>query len=847
MSLSLPLIADGSWLLPLLRTFGYELKDVPADAPVELQWTNFPSSWGVFLLAAVVAAMIYGVFRLYRRELDTCSMRAKLILAGIRSAVLLLLVLVFLAPALVSVQQKQLQSEIVQLRDGSLSMATADRYSSDEQAQQVAAALGSTPEAIRAEKVKRVDLVNRLLAKNDGELLRELSRRGRLRTADFAEHLEKVEQRAPQKNEPKVTPVSAANEKSEPKKLELPPVNPVGRTTDLTQAIRTAIEGDVPSALIVWTDGQHTGRDDPRDAAREARSKGVPLFVIGVGDAARPKNLKVASVYVRPQVWQDEPFEVDAMVIAQGVDGRSVRVDLIEQKVSESDGTTAEGTAVQSLQLNVPEGGGRLRAEFSHTAREAGKYVYAVKVETVEDELSEEDNQLASAAVKVLSREKVRVLLVAGSPSWDYRLVQKLLARDKTITVSCWLQTLDEERAQEGTRVITHLPVTKEELFWYDLVLLFDPNPQEFDQSWMELLKQFAGEHAGGVLFMAGPKHAGTFLTSARTSGLRDILPVRFGDVGELELKNLLTTSQRAWPMRIVAPNVDHPVMSFYPDRQETLRRWETLPGIFWSFPAQETKPTATVLAEHGDPSLRTVEAARPLLVAGRYGAGHTLYLGFNGSWRWRKAGRQAEFFDKFWIQIVRYLVEGRSLEGRRRGYLQTDRDRYEIGEKVTVTARLQDASYNPLSAAKIDATMQTGGDSPEPVVLLPAANRPGAFEAVVSARKTGLSTVRLSLPAGPDGEVPQLEAQFTVELPSVETSEVWLDKPLLVELASISGGRYFDVNQLGELAAAVPDKTQVVEVRSKPIPLWDVSGLLVVLVGLLGVEWFVRKRCKLL
>ena len=100
----------------------------------------------------------------------------------------------------------------------------------------------------------------------------------------------------------------------------------------------------------------------------------------------------------------------------------------------------------------------------------------------------------------MLSRERVRVLLVAGAPTWEYRLVQKLLARDKTIIVSCWLQTLDEERAQEGTRPITRLPVTKDELFYYDVVLLFDPNPQEFDQAWIELLKQFVGEHSGGLL-----------------------------------------------------------------------------------------------------------------------------------------------------------------------------------------------------------------------------------------------------------------------------------------------------------------------------------------------------------
>jgi hypothetical protein len=252
------------------------------------------------------------------------------------------------------------------------------------------------------------------------------------------------------------------------------------------------------------------------------------------------------------------------------------------------------------------------------------------------------------------------------------------------------------------------------------------------------------------------------------------------------------------------------------------------------------------VLVEHSDPTLRSVEGSRPLMVAGRYGSGHTLYLGFNGTWRWRRAGRQAEFFDKFWIQAVRYLVEGRSLEGRRRGYVQTDRDRYEIGDKVTITARLQDPTFSPLVAPKVDASIQTGSDTPETVPLLPVANQPGHFEASITARKTGLVKVRLAIAAS-EAEGGVIGCDYNVDLPSVETNQLWLNKPLLLDLASLSGGKYFDVDQLDGLAAAVPDKSETIEVRSKPDPLWDVRGMLAGLVALLGCEWFLRKRFKLL
>jgi hypothetical protein len=378
------------------------------------------------------------------------------------------------------------------------------------------------------------------------------------------------------------------------------------------------------------------------------------------------------------------------------------------------------------------------------------------------------------------------------------------------------------------------------------VVILLDPSPQEFDRAWIELLKQFVGEHAGGLLYMAGPKHSGRLLTSSRTAEFGKILPISFGDTGALEVAALLSSNQQAWNLKVVPAGADHPVMQFYPEREETLRRWETLPGIFWSFPSQDAKPTAQVLVEHSDPTLRSALGTRPLVVAGRYGSGHTLYLGFSGTWRWRKAGRQAEFFDKFWIQAVRHLALGRSLEGRRRGYVQTDRDRYEIGDRVTVTARLQDTAYNPLTAAKIDASLSVAGDPPESVPLVAIANQPGGYEATLLARRTGVHTLRVTLPAsGADSGI--IDAPFTVELPSVETNQVWLNKPLLLDLASLSGGKYFDINQLDQLPAAVPNKTQTIEVRSQPKPLWDVQGMLIALVGLLCTEWLIRKRYKLL
>jgi uncharacterized membrane protein len=811
------------------------------DVTREFIWENMPAGLGIFLLIIAIAAVLYGVFYLYQREIETASRGTKLFLAVVRAAVLIILVVIFLGPSMISVKTRTVHPVIAFLRDVSQSINYSDRYLDSSSASGAAKLLNKTPEQIAAEKPTRAQLVDAAIAQDNWKLLRDLVRKGRVRIVDFDQQSNTVEMRS--------AAVSEADKEEDESKVEfkeLPPLQATGRGTDIAAAIREAIASDTPAAVVIFTDGQHTGKDDPREAAREAKAKGVPLLVVSIGDPSRPKDLRVAKVYVRPQIWSDEPFEVEAKIVAQGVDGGEAEVELIEKRISDTDSTPSAGTVVARKSVSIPANGGSITCQFSHTVKEVGKYVYNVKVVPVDDEISEDDNQLDSQVAKVLSREKIRVLLVAGAPTWEFRMVEKLLARERSMLVSCWLQTLDEGRAQEGTKPITHLPVTKEELFWYDVVLLFDPNPQEFDKEWIDLLKQFVGDHAGGVLFMAGPKFTGRMLTTNRTESFRDVLPVRFGDVAAMQVAEMLTTNSQSWPLKVAPSGMDHPVMTFYADRQQTLQRWETLPGIFWSFPSEQPKPTAQVLVEHSDPTLKKVEGSRPLLVSGRYGAGQVLYLGFNGTWRWRKAGSQAEFFDRFWIQAVRYLVESRSLEGRRRGNVQTDRDLYEIGDKVTITAQLQDASYQPLTNEKVESVLQVEGEGPQTVQLLLLPNNPGSYEAAFVPRKTGQHKLTVRIP-GTASEEGSIEAPFQVELPSVETSQVWLNEPLLRDLADLSGGKYFTINEVSNLADAVPDKSETVEIRSQPDPLWDQDWLLYTLVALLAVEWAVRKRNKLL
>lgn len=833
-------------------------------------------AWALLGPKAVMFAGLVGagfwVPWLYRWEIDHCSQRARFGLALTRMAVLAVLVLVWLSPEIVPEITKTVKRTLLLVRDKSQSMAFSDAYRNDDQAKSTAAALHVSTDDLREKKPTRANVLDQVLAADNHKFLRDLEKRGKLMVIDFDDTLAKpIDPMAPlaDKDGSALTPVSNPPDKTDPeaRPIKLAPVNPDGRGSDLHLAIREPLSSRSPAAMILFTDGQHTGKEDPREAAREALAQNVKLYIVGVGDPARPKNLRIDTVYVQPNVWKKDEFGVEVSLSPQGIDPQNTQLELIEQKVNESDGSLGPEKVVQRESILLDST--RLTKTLKTSQNDSGKYVYSARVAPFDDESNSDDNRASASPTTVRDKESLKVLLVAGAPTWEYRLVQKLLARDETIQLSCWLQTLDEDRAQDGDVEVRikelprQLTATRDVpgLNDYGVILLFDPNPMEFDQEWIETLKKYISEHSGGVLYMAGPKYTGSFLSNPRTSDIRDVVPVRFGDVGAVEVMTLMSTNNRAYPLRVVTANSDHDMLRFYDDRQQSQQRWESLPGIFWSFPALGPKPTAQVLLEHSDTTLRTSEGSRPLLVTGRFGAGNTAYIGFNGTWRWRQMGREAEFFDQFWIKTVRYLADARSSKGRRYGSLETDKDRYEVGDKVAITARLRDASYEPLAAEQVEATLRTEDGAPIALTLKPVMGQDGTYEGFTSARRTGVHALSVDIPSAQGVKPTVDDKNFSVELPRVEMNQQWLNKPLLVDLARMTGGEYFELNELDRLAAVVPDQTETIVERGPPTSLWDLRMwdlasfgaitirqlLLGLLVGLLSLEWALRKAFKLL
>jgi uncharacterized membrane protein len=826
-----------------------------------LQWTNFPESWGVFVLIGLIAALSYGVFWMYRREINTCPAGLKLVLAGLRLAVLLMLVAMFLRPSVYYQQVSEFKPSIVMLRDSSLSMDRGDLYRDGELVQRLAGISGLQAKAIADGQVKRSTLLNQILEKNV-DLVTKIRELGSIRVVDFADGNQAVallsslftgQLKNNEVNPPDSEQGPESGDSAEAVQA-VPPLVANGLGTDIWLALKEVLDDtSKTSSIVMMTDGQHNGGEDPLELARRAATMGKPIFVIGIGDPNPPKNLAVSEVYSRDRAYPDEPFEIEGVLQTSQVGElglpAQVEVQLLQQRVDEKSRQLGQPEVLKTQTVSLPASGGRTRLEFEHILNRPGNYVFSIAVAPQENETETADNQKSAPEMEVID-EKIRILLVSGLPSWDYQHLQRLLQRDSSISLSCWLQSMDETRPQEGNEPISRLPRSMEELGKYNIVMLLDPNPAEFDKAWIDLLEDFCRHKAGGVLFMAGPHFTSEFVTMNRLAGLRELLPVRFGNNEFIDSIQALADAKDLTPGKLLAVNhnLNHPVMSFRNDMVQNQQIWSQMPNILWSFPTMNAKPTARVLLERGDQVNES--GNQPLLVAGRFGAGSVLYMGFHGSFRWRMVGVQAQYYDRFWIQVVRFLVETRSLQGSRRGFVDLEKTEFELGDRITVMGRALDDQFQPLTTPEIVAVIQSADGRIQKIPLQLIPQQEGRYEGSFVAQRTGTYLASLELGSAEEKVIDPIP--FRIVTPSAETESFWLNEKLLKEIATVSGGKYYPLDELTALPEDLPAISTKAEFNGPPEPLWDATPLLrwlalLLPALLLTVEWGIRKWKKLL
>jgi hypothetical protein len=826
-------------LLPTSLILAQSRGDVASTSrSLELDWPQTVPEWGLFGAIGVAAAFLIWM---YIRDTCTLSRAWTVWLSCLRLTLLGGLAVIALNPQERTQKLSYRPSQVVLLVDTSTSMQQPER----------------DPRATGTGRVRtRAEAVRELLATSP--LVEELRQRHNVDIYTFDSDLSDSRHRFATRfrpsrrdgSDPAVPGASTADAAPAETPLDweglLQPRGFSTRLGDSVDKLLAEVKGRTLSGVVVFSDGASNAGRDTRPANTRAKAGGTRLLAVGVGSAEPPVNLQIAKLTAPTDVQmsraenvavQPDPFELTGFVQFQGLAGRTVKVELLRKLAGDPD-----PVVVGAQELLLPDEGQPASVTFQQAPEEVGPAEYTLRVAPPVGIIeSRDDDNSQTRTVNVFDRP-LKVLMIAGGPMKDYVFARNTLHRHKSVQVDIWLQTGTVGISQDAHDILFSFPASREELFAYDVIMALDPDWSQIPDEGQAWLEEWVANEGGGLILVAGDVYTPQ-LAAADTDlqAVRKLYPVLLE-----EIAFTVGTAERAdqpWRVGLTQEGRAAGFLQLAEEPALAAQVWEEFPGIFRCYPTRGRKGGTTVYAEFTNPLSRGKDG-QPVLIAGqRYSQGHTLYVGSPEIWRLRSLSE--DYYDRFWVKLVRKAAEGRAKRGLQRGMLILEGSDFDIGQTVPLRARVLTPQFQPLETDSIALEVYdpTGRPLVPAPVLTRDRNRPAEFVGDFRAALPG--RYRLALPLPDSSE--RVTSEINVLLPALEVASLQQDVRTLETLVDGTGGKYLTLDQAAaELPALLPNLGEEFIIDEQLRELWDRQWVLFLLVGLLGVEWLTRKLLKL-
>lgn len=761
------------WLLGIDRL-------APGDPGVAFALARPLPAWGWAMVAIGAAAL--GWLSYARLEGPRA---ARVLFAGLRTLVILLLVVLLAGPELRRPNERVERDWLVLMADRSASMTIADAPGGAARETQLAGALAAAREQLRAIAENR-----RVLALGFDAGVYEL-------------------------------PVSEDG--------LIDAGAPEGRRTLLGRSLDRALDEVAarPVAGVVLVSDGSSADAPSRRALQRLRSERIPVFVVPVGSPDPVSDLAIASVRAPAAGFINDrlPVTVEIDRLGSGA-GAGAWVELVDR---------ATGAVLERKRAEPDDASVTLVTQPS----EPGDASWLVRLVPDEPDLLAQNNT-EELTVTLVDRP-LRVLQIDGYPRWEFRYTKNLLLREQTISSSSLLLSSRRRYVQEGDVELTDLPDSPGAWEGIDVIVIGDVRADLFTPAQLEQIHDLVALRGAGILWIAGPSATPD---SWRGTPLEPLLPISLASPSgawtepvtmrreaaseRLGLLELSDEAEGGWPERLADP-----------DTGWALLRWAQ------KIDPKTIKPTAEILAS-ALPASSGADPA-PLVLAMRYGAGRSVYVGTDEIWRWRYA-RGEELPERFWIPLVRLIGREGLARAGRSAVLEASPPRTEPMSPVRVTLELLDERLALQRPQSVAATVrEIGSDAePTPIVLRPEEDAPAGaprFAATWLPASAGSYEVRVSdaLLLGED-----LAKGVEVLAPDDELRRPETDFAALAALAEDTGGRVLQPADLSGLEELLPNRERRVAGTPDTESLWDSPLSLILLVLLLGGEWIGRRLIRL-
>jgi hypothetical protein len=506
-----------------------------------------------------------------------------------------------------------------------------------------------------------------------------------------------------------------------------------------------------------------------------------PVYTISLGDTIPKKDLIVSSINYNNLVYLGNDHEVEIPVSAFMAKGLNSTL-----KITTNDGQS------KNIALNIDNDNWNKTFKINLETKKKGVQKIVIQATAIKDEITTENNN-QTIFVEVLDG-KEKILILADAPHPDISAIKQAIESNKNYEVKvAFADNLPKDIKDYGLIIFHNLPS------------MDHPINQVFEQISQK-----------SKWFIIG--------NQTNTSALS-------------QKQNLLNvSSNNASQDYLASVNQQFTAFSL---TEESKKYLNTLAPLSAPYGNYSLKNAGLVLFNQ---QIGNIKTNAPLLAFGNDGGIKTAILTGEGIWRWRIEDYEKNdnhiAFDELISKSVQYLS---AKDDKRKFRVYATKNRFADNEQVILNAELYDDAYNLNNQpdVSIDLRSKSGkkysfqfskiGKSYQlNAGFLPADEY--TFEA-----KTKLGRNQFSA-----------NGQFLVEQLNIELMQTTANHQLLYNMANASGGQMVESKNLLSLIDLIPknEKVKTISYEEKSYnALINLKWIFVLIILLLSIEWFLRKR----
>lgn len=566
--------------------------------------------------------------------------------------------------------------------------------------------------------------------------------------------------------------------------------------------------GRTVAGVVLISDGRDTRPQALLHLIARAVAADCPVHVVPLGGAWQAPDLVVTIPRPLVMAYPGVETQLAAEIRNTRMGARQVVAELLD----------ATGKVLQSKAVRIDDG--VLASVAFPLSGASGEY--SIRVNPQQGE-SREDNNAARVIVRAVE-SRIRIYLAEGAPYWDSKFLAQYLREQPVFDVRS-VHRLSDKRfyhINSGDNDSTpserpDMPTTAEKLAGYDIVVLGKSMERLMDAQTVHALRSFVSEQGGILVLSRGRCYGG------RLEGMEELEPFIWAPDRE-------SSEQCLQPARDgiqtglfgnALPGAEHEV-------------WALLPALDDVVGVKECRAGTRVLAHSAQGDI-------PMLGVMRAGLGAVVCLNGEGLWKWdffpeaRHHGNMyREFWRYFlpWIQTAAEFLPGFDLS------LHVDRVNIREGDSVTCMSGWR--GIGRPEELRVQAVNLADGKvvAEQAAVLCPSVGM-YRWECRFASLPAGEYLLRAVA-----GDTPSPECRLTVSSLPTEVDNLNADSELLSRLAEATGGRVLTADGEGKEfldVFAVP--AGACSTENIFCPLWTRWHVLALMVGSLGLLWFIRRR----